>query len=129
MPIIQTHPDIALLILRIIAGLIFILHGKEKFTKEWSKSKGIPYPIGILAGIGMVAGGLGIIVGLLTQIAAIGPLIVMIGAVYFHKFKWGHPFASSKGPSYEYPLILALIALLFILTGAGAYSIDAILGL
>lgn len=126
--ILPAQPDIALLILRVVAGIIFIVHGKEKFARQWSTSKGLPYFIGILCGIGMIGGGLSILFGFLTQIAAFGPLIVMLGAVYFHKIKWKHPFIDAKGPSYEYPLVLALIALGFVLMGAGAYSIDALLG-
>lgn len=127
--IIPAQQDIALLLLRILAGLVFILHGKGKFKPEWAKKMGIPYPIGFLGGIGMVFGGLGIIFGFLTQIAAFGPLLVMLGAVYFHKIKWKHPFFNPQGPSYEFPLILALVSLLFVLTGAGAYSVDAMIGL
>jgi len=127
--IIPAYPDIALLLLRLVAGLVFILHGRGKFNKEWAKGLGLPRIAGVLAGIGMVFGGLGVIFGLLTQIAAIGPLLVMLGAAYFHKVKWKHPFFNPKGPSYEFALVLALVALLFVLTGAGAYSIDALIGL
>ena len=127
--LIPAQQDIALLLLRIVAGLVFILHGKGKFKPEWAKKMGMPYPIGFLGGIGMVFGGLGIIFGFLTQIAAFGPLLVMLGAVYHHKVKWKHPFYKPNSPSYEYALILTLIALLFILVGAGAYSVDANLGL
>jgi len=129
MPIIPTNVDIPLLILRIAAGLVFILHGRSKFKPEWAEGVGLPPFMGKLAGIGMVAGGLGIIVGLLTQIAAFGPLFVMLGAVYYHKFKWKHKFFNPDGASYEFALILALIALMFVLTGAGAFSIDAMIGL
>lgn len=125
--LIPPQQDIALLLLRIVAGLIFVIHGKDKFKAEWAKTYQTSRPIAFLAGIGMVFGGLGVIVGFLTQIAAFGPLIVMLGAVYFHKFKWKHSFIAKQ--SYEYPLIMALIALLFVLVGAGAYSIDALIGL
>jgi len=84
--------------------------------------------VGFLVGFAEVFGGLGVLFGFLTQIAAFGPLIVMLGAVYHHKFKWKHPFVG-KEKSYEYALLLTLVALLFILVGPGAYSIDAMIGL
>jgi len=122
--------DIALLLLRIGAGLIFILHGlpKIKNPPAWGRHLGIPPITSFLVAIGEFFGGLGILFGFLTQIAAIGPLLVMLGALYYHKFKWGHEFISKEGKGFEYPFILAIIALTLILMGAGAYSIDAYLG-
>lgn len=75
---------------------------------------------------GEVFGGIGLIVGLLTRIAALGPLLVMAGAVYLHAFKWHDPFISNQG-GYEYPLLLLGLALFFVLVGAGSLSFDAFL--
>jgi len=129
MPIIPIYSDIALLILRIGLGIVCILHGRSKFKPEFAKGIGVPYFFGFLSGVGMVAGGLGVLFGFLTQIAAIGPFLVMLGAVYHHKFKWKHPFFNPHGKSYEYAFMLVLVSLALILTGAGAYSIDAMMGL
>ena len=68
--------------------------------------------------------GLGLIVGLLTRIAAGGMFIEMLGAVLLVHLKGGF-FAENKG--YEYPLTLCLVCLALMLTGAGAYSLDALL--
>jgi len=127
--LIPPQQDIALLLLRIVFGLILVLHGWPKLKHpSWGKSAGHSTVVGFLVGFAEVFGGLGVLFGFLTQIAAFGPLIVMLGAVYHHKFKWKHPFVS-KEKSYEYALLLTLVALLFILVGPGAYSIDAMIGL
>jgi len=126
--LIPLQPDLALLLLRIGAGIILILHGLPKIKHPLGMKGMIGAPLSMLVAIGEFFGGLGILLGALTQIAAIGPLIIMLGAVYFHKFKWGDPFVSKKG-GYEYPFILAIIALVLILMGGGAYSVDALIGL
>lgn len=128
--LIPPQPDIALLMLRVITGLILIVHGWPKLKHpQWGNKMGIPTFAGFLVGCGEVFGGLGLLAGFLTPIAGIGVFTPMIGAVYFHKFKWNDPFVSTSGKSYEYALLLALIGIFFLLTGPGAYSIDAILGL
>lgn len=119
--------DIALFVLRVLVGTIFILHGLPKLKNPaWSANVGVPKQIGLLVGVGEVFGGTGLILGLFTRVAALGPLLVMAGALYFHIFKWKDPFVSTKG-GYEYPLLLFAISLFFLLTGAGAWSVDAFL--
>ena len=118
--------DLALLIVRVVFGVIFVSHGWTKFSSpaKWSQGLGYPTFIGFLVGCGEFLGGLGVLFGTLTQIAAFGPLIVMLGALYHHIFKWKQKFAE-----WELPLMLLAVAFALILLGAGAYSIDAYIGL
>jgi len=124
-----TYPDIALLALRIGLGIIFIAHGWQKIKNPaaWAKMMNLPLIIGFLVAVGEFFGGLGILFGLLTQIAALGPLLVMLGALYYHIFKWGQPFVTVEGKGYEFPFMLLLVALALALLGGGAYSLDAII--
>lgn len=73
----------------------------------------------------MVVGGICLIAGFFTRIAALGPFVVMMGALYFHLFRWNDPFVGKGG--YEYALVISLVAFLFFAIGGGAYSLDAIL--
>ena len=118
--------DLALLIVRVVFGVIFISHGWPKFTSPKIIGKGLRLPAGVtfLVGCGELLGGLGVIAGLLTQIAAMGPFVVMLGALYHHIFKWKQAF-----DIWEYPLMLLAVAFAIIALGAGAYSIDAFVGL
>ncbi len=127
--LIPAQPDIALLILRIGLGIIFILHGLPKIKNPTGMKGMIGTLPSILAAIAEFFGGLGILFGFLTQIAALGPLVVMLGALYFHKFKWKDVFIGKEKVGYEYPFILCLVALALVFLGAGAYSVDAIIGL
>jgi len=125
--IIPQQTDIALLILRLALGIVFIAHGwtKIKNPAQWAKHMGLPALIGLLVAIGEFFGGLGILTGTLTQIAALGPAIVMLGALHHHIFKWKHKFINIGGDSWEYPFVLLIAAIALALLGAGTYSIDA----
>ena len=119
---------IALTLLRISTGIIMAAHGWEKLqnlpaTIEGFASMGIPKAAVYLAIAGELGGGLGLIVGLLTPIAAFGIFCTMAVAVIQVHLK-NCLFAKDGG--FEYPLTLAMIALYFIMRGAGPISLDAL---
>jgi putative oxidoreductase len=120
------YVDLGLLILRIGLGIIFIAHGwmKLRNPSAWAKNMGLPTFVGLLVSIGEFFGGLGILFGFLTQIAALGPLLVMLGALRYHIFVWKQKFINIGGESWEYPFVLAVAALSLALLGAGGYSLD-----
>lgn len=123
----MAYPDLGLLILRIGLGIVFIAHGwmKIRNPSQWAQNMGLAPIFGILVSIGEFFGGLGILFGFLTQIAALGPLLVMLGALRYHIFVWKHKFINLEDDSWEYPFFLAVAALAIALLGAGEYSIDA----
>lgn len=120
---------VALTILRVVVGVIMAAHGWQKLagldgTIEAFGNMGMP-PIAVyLAIAGELGGGLGLIVGLLTPVAAFGVFCTMAVAVFMVHFKNGL-FAKDGG--FEYPLTLMVAAFYFIMRGAGPYSLDAIL--
>jgi putative oxidoreductase len=117
-------------LLRIGVGAILAVHGAMKLmdvpgTVQGFAQLGIPYPqyAVYLAIAGELLGGLGLIVGLLTRVAAIGTLSAMVVAIgYAH---WGHGLLAKNG-GFEYPLMLALVSLFFVGHGAGPLSLDAL---
>ncbi|KKC47471.1 oxidoreductase [Paenibacillus sp. D9] len=129
--------DTGILILRVVAGLLFAAHGTQKLfgwfggygikgTAGWLESLGAKPGVlmAVLAGLSELLGGLLLALGLWVWIAAaliIIPMLVAIAKVHGANGIW----ATSNG--YEYNLILIAIALAVAFTGAGAYSIDAIL--
>lgn len=117
-------------LLRIGTGLILAVHGAMKAmdvpgTAQGFAQLGIPYPqyAVYLAIAGELLGGLGLLVGLLTRVAAFGALCSMGVAIFFAH--WGHGLLLKSG-GFEYPLVLALVSLFFITHGAGPVSLDAL---
>jgi putative oxidoreductase len=135
--------SVGLLILRLGVGLVMVFYGLQKalglfgghgyvatvemFTKEMQ----IPAVFAHLAIIAELAGGLGILVGFLTPVAAFGVFCTMVVATYKMgtmpgalqaMVTTGNPADASR---LLYPAVLALAALALLITGAGAYSLDA----
>ncbi len=108
--------DLGLLVLRIALGIVFLMHGipKLKMKGSW-----------LLLGIAETSGGLAIVFGFLTQLAALGLAIVMLGAIYMKISKWKVPFTAKDKLGWEYDWALLGIALALVFLGAGYFSLDA----
>jgi putative oxidoreductase len=120
--------DVAFLLLRVGVGVIMLSHGTMKLsdptgTAAYFAQLGIPMPSAavVLAIAGEFVGGLGLLLGALTRVAALGPLctmIVAIGTVHA-----GHGLFAQNG-GWEYPMTILLVSLTFVFRGAGRYSLD-----
>ena len=96
--------------LQFAVGVIFIYHG-------WPKMKNIRKFFGIgggLHGIVEVLGGLALIVGFHIRTTGLILAIIMLGAIYFKKFKWKMPFSSQTTTGWEFDLILLAANLFFL---------------
>lgn len=125
---------IALLLARIAVGVIFLVHGYQKFadmgiagTTKFFESAGIP-----LAGVAApavavleVAGGIALILGAALPIAGTLLALDMIGAIVFVHGSSG--FGAGEG-GYEFVLALAAASLAVGFTGGGALALDTLLG-
>ena len=131
--------DLGLVVLRLVIGLIFAAHGAQKAFGWWG-GPGYAGWTGALQHMGMrpapwwalvstaaeVAGGLLLALGLLTPLAAaalIGQAVVIVFAVH-----WAKGFWNANG-GWEFPIALAAGVVAIALTGPGAISLDAVLGL
>jgi putative oxidoreductase len=120
--------DFALLLIRIVAGIAFSIHGLPKIRNPFGwMGPGAPFP-GILQSLAAVSefgGGLAWVLGLLTPLAALGIACTMAVAFSTHFFLRGDPFVSmTGGPSYELATVYFCIAVLLIATGPGRLSLD-----
>lgn len=123
----------ALTILRVALGFLFTAHGFQKFN-EWTiagtqaafAQMGVPaanLTAPLVAGLEL-AGGIALILGVLTRVVAALLAVNMIGALFLVHAAAG-VFADKGG--YELVLLLGAAALAFALTGAGRISVDSAL--
>jgi putative oxidoreductase len=127
------HVDLVLLVLRIPLGIIFVAHGAQKVfvhglagVTEGFAGMGVPLPGLVAPFIALLelVGGVMLILGVLTRPVALLLLFEMLGALFIVHLAAG--FFLPRG--YEFVLILAAVALAIVIAGAGAYSIDGLLG-
>ncbi|MDQ0493723.1 DoxX family protein [Paenibacillus brasilensis] len=126
-----------LLLVRLVVGLLLVGHGAQKLfgwfggygpkgTGGWMESIGIKPGVfmAVSAGVMELLGGTLFTLGLLTPLAALLITVTMLGAIFKVHGQNGI-WATADG--YEYPLVLIAVVIGIALTGAGSYSIDAIL--
>ncbi|MBX2988339.1 MAG: DoxX family protein [Bdellovibrionaceae bacterium] len=125
------HPafaSAALLLLRLHMGAALILHGWGKIQSPFGwmgPDSPIPGFLQALAALSEVGGGLALILGLLTPIAALGVAVTMAVAASFHIFVMKDPYVSTGGGSYELALGYLILSILVIAMGPGRFSVDA----
>lgn len=124
--------SLALAVLRVTAGTVFIAHGSQKlFTYGFAGisgafgQMGVPFPgvVGPLVALLEFLGGIALVIGLLTRLAALGLTFDMLGAIMLVHFKAG--FFLPTG--YEFVFILLGASIALALAGAGQFSVDAVL--
>ena len=122
-PQLTRFTDLGILLLRLMVGLVFITSGHShlKNPEERAKSIGMSKGFTIFLGIAEVAGGLGVTAGVVTQLAAAGLILIMLGAIQKKIFVWHTGFWGEKASGWHYDLIFILINLLILFTDGGAY--------
>jgi putative oxidoreductase len=115
--------DLGLLLLRLMVGLVFVTSGWSHVTKTEERSKSIEMSKGftLFLGIAELAAGLGVAFGVLTQLAAIGLILVMFGAIYKKVFVWHTGFWGEKSYGWHYDLMFVLMNLLILFTDGGRW--------
>jgi putative oxidoreductase len=118
-----------LLVLRLVVGTAFILHGWPKIQKPTSwMGDALPGALQFLGAITEFGGGIALILGLLTPLVALALAVQMAAALFIAHFPKGQPFvANGPGGDFELPLVyFALFVAMFTL-GPGRYALDALL--
>lgn len=124
-PQLAQFTDLGILLLRLMVGLVFVTSGTTHVAKseERSKSIGMSKGFTVFLGIAEVAGGLGVAFGVLTQLAAIGLILIMLGAIQKKMFVWHTGFWGEKTYGWHYDLIFVLVNLLILFTDGGRWVI------
>jgi uncharacterized membrane protein YphA (DoxX/SURF4 family) len=121
--------DWALLVLRVGVGVTFLVHGVLKWPM-WKAQPSPQLPASLLSILRLLSiaeplGGVAVLVGFLTQAAAAGFAIIMLGAIRLKAAQMHKAFSGDGGWEFDFILLAAAIAL-FIL-GAGGLSLDHVL--
>ncbi|MBI2633209.1 MAG: DoxX family protein [Parcubacteria group bacterium] len=121
--------DYGLLAMRIAMGAIFLTHGIQKFGM-WRMAPSAQMSastINLMRLLSIVEplGGIAILIGFLTQFAALGLGIIMIGAIAMKIKIWKKKFSESGG--WEFDLILLAVAIALFFIGGGNFALDAFL--
>lgn len=140
--IIRTDDDKVITLIRVALGIVVFPHGAQKllgwfggfgFTGTMGFLTGmmhIPYPLALLVIVVEFFGALGLIVGLLGRVAALGIVGNFIGVVLLVHLPNGFFMnwsGQQKGEGYEYFILLIAMAIAILIRGSGAWSIDRML--
>jgi putative oxidoreductase len=137
--LVRTDNDHSLTIVRIVLGVLFFAHGAQKALGwfggqgysaaigSFTTHMGIPYVFAVLAIMAEFLGGIGLILGLLTRVAAFGITVnmaVAIAMVHGANGLFMNWTGNQHGEGFEYHLLVLAIATLLMVRGAGAWSLD-----
>jgi len=122
-PQLARFTDLALLLLRLMVGLVFVTSGYRHLKDPEERSKSIEMSKGftIFLGIAEVAGSLGVAFGVFTQLAAFGLIALMLGAIQKKIFSWHTGFWGEKTYGWHYELMFILMNLVIAATDGGHY--------
>lgn len=120
-PQLAQFTDFALVLLRLMVGLVFIDSGYNDLKNPDARSKGLGVPRGfaLFLGAAELLGGTAVVIGFLTQLAAIGLILIMLGAFQKKIFVWKTGFWGKDGLGWNYELILVSMLLVILCTNGG----------
>ncbi|GJM16758.1 MAG: hypothetical protein DHS20C13_20850 [Thermodesulfobacteriota bacterium] len=136
--LLHTNDDFGLFIARITLGIVILPHGLQKLlgmfggagfsgTVYFFEGSGIPSAVAILIIIGESFGAIGLIIGLLSRLAAFGLTLIMLGAIFMVHLQNGffmNWFGNQSGEGFEYHLLALGLSLVVLINGGGKWSVD-----
>ena len=137
-----TTNDTMITFVRLVLGVVFFAHGAQKVLGWWggfgysgtmnafTNMMHIPAPLAFLAIMAEFLGGLGLLVGLLARVAAFGigvNMLVAVLMIHRHVGFFMNWYGNQQGEGWEYHLLAIALAVVILVRGAGAYSVDAAL--
>jgi len=139
--LVSTHGDVVPLVLRLTLAVVMFAHGAQKVlgwfggsglrgTLDFLRKSGVPSPVAVLTIMAEFLGPLGLAVGLLTRVAALGIAAVMLGAILTVHGRHGffmNWYGNQQGEGFEYHVLAIGLAVALVLSGPGAWSLDAVI--
>jgi putative oxidoreductase len=123
LPWLLQYSDEALLLMRLLVAMVFVTSGWRHARDPVARGKSIGLSPGFtrLLGIAELAGGLGVGLGVLAQLAALGLILVMLGAIQRKIFVWHTGFWGKGSDGWHYDLLFVAMCLVIATTGGGRY--------
>jgi len=120
-PALLRFSDVGLLLLRLMVAAVFFDSGLNhlKHPTERAKSIGASRGFTVFLGSAEVLGSAGVALGILSQLAALGLILLMLGAIQKKIFVWKTGFWGARGYGWHYDLMLRVMSLVILLTGGG----------
>ncbi len=137
-----SYPSWSTLVIRVVLGIIFFAHGAQKVlgwfgghglkgTTQSFTSMGLPLAVAYLVCFFEFLGGIGLVLGLLSRLAALAIIVVMVGAIVKvhaqHGFFLNWSLTPGKGHGYEANLAFIAMGLAVLIAGGGALSLDRLI--
>lgn len=137
--LLATDDNTATVILRFVLGVVFFAHGSQKmlgwfggfgFSGTMAYFTGTAHIPAVFAFLAIAAeffGGLGLVFGFLTRIAAFGISVNMLVAIAMVHRAFGFFMnwtGTQKGEGFEYHLLVLAMTAFLMIRGAGAFSLD-----
>jgi putative oxidoreductase len=115
--------DYGFLLLRLMVGVIFIYSGWNHLKDPAGRGKSIGMSKGFtfFLGAAEVAGSLGVMFGVLTQIAALGLIVLMLGAIQKKIFLWHTGFWGKNVYGWHYDLMMIVMNIVIAVTNGGRF--------
>lgn len=117
--------DLSLLFLRLMVALEFGTSGFNHLKSPRERAKSLELSVGFTVFLGTteLAGALGVAAGVLAQWAALGLILIMVGAIYMKAAKWKTGFWGEGSMGWHYEMLLVVMNLVIVAVGPGRYSL------
>ncbi|MGO8933961.1 MAG: DoxX family protein [Terracidiphilus sp.] len=121
----MAYANWSLLFLRLMVALVFGASGYSDLTKPKERAASIEKSVlfTIFLGAAELAGAIAVAAGFLAQWAALGLILVMLGAIYSKAVKWKTGFWGEKSMGWNYEVLLIAMNLVIVTMGPGKYSL------
>src|SRR5881628_3817532 len=124
-PALLRFSDVGLLLLRLMVAVVFLDSGWNHLQNpvERSKSIGASPRFTIFLGTAEVLGSVGVALGILTQLAAIGLILIMLGAIQQKIFVWKIGFWGERTHGWHYDAMLVVMNVVILTSGGGRLAL------
>jgi putative oxidoreductase len=120
---VDQYTDLALLFMRLLVGVVFVSSGWNHVKDPVARAKSIGTSPGFTRFLGLaeLAAGLGVALGILPRFAALGIILIMLGAIQKKIFVWHTGFWGKASDGWHYDLLFVAMCLVIASTGGGRY--------